>query len=113
RFMGEKRETDQFSGYYYDLEKLPYSLGSTAIAFFEFISSMIELADTDSNMIRGGDNAPPTHYFVGRYREVVSFQFDSFLESARRTQDSINTCFRIAYPKLNLPGSFSSLYRGL
>jgi hypothetical protein len=70
----------------FQLEQLPYALGSTCLSFFEFIHLQNGLVTTvlqqvaDRNVIQ---------VLSTDHRNLMSFKIDSFLDAARRTQNAL------------------------
>ena len=93
---------------YYRLEQLPYSLGATYNALFEFIRAERELL---AGSIKAGDENV-IHAVGPGGRNKLAYKIDSFLESARRTQNAVPLYISKAL-SVSLPASLPDVIRSI
>lgn len=98
---------DQFRSSYFALELLPYSLGATCQALFDFIQEERHLVEQTFAI----DSNVRTIHAIGRGgRDKLSYRIDSFLETARRTQNAVIPYISKAL-SVSLPMSLSDLVK--
>lgn len=90
---------------YYELELLPYSLGATVQAFFDFVQAESELLGQLPS-----DWRKITTIIGSGGRDNICYRIDSFLESARRTQNAV-ICYMSKALSLSLPRSLSEIVK--
>lgn len=92
---------------YFALELLPYSLGATYQAFVDFVQSERELV---TSVLAINNDKKIIHAVGSGGRDKLSYRIDSFLETARRTQNSIIPYISRAL-SISLPSSLNDLQK--
>ncbi len=104
-----ENDEERFRSAYFDLELLPYSMGATWYALSEFARLQREV------IAEIGSERPKDAVFYGlpvAQRDILSFMFDNFLDSARRSQNAVIHYLSRGL-KISLPGSMNVLVRRL
>jgi hypothetical protein len=98
---------DQFRAAYFYLELLPYSLGATYQAFFDFVQAERELVTAT---LATNEDKNAIHAIGPAGRDKLSYRIDTFLETTRRTQNAVIPYISKAL-SISLPLSLNDLVK--